>query len=94
MFATKEKITNAYNIKLLFDKAGDFITVLIVFIIKLLVINLPTTAFIGYTLFMLFGIGPIFHFFWALVLVFNIAVTGHYMAQVHYEIFSYEKINF
>ena len=94
MFATKEKITNAYNIKLLFDKAGDLLTILIVFILQLLVINLPTTAFIGYTLFILFGIGPIFDFFWALVLVFNIAVTGHYMAQVHYEIFSYEKINF
>ncbi|MEI8128125.1 MAG: hypothetical protein WCG95_00780 [bacterium] len=94
MFATKEKITNAYNIKLLFDKAGDMIVVLVFFIFQLLVINLPTTVFIGYTLLVLFGFGPVLNAFIAIAFVFNIAVTGHYLAQVHYEIFSYEKINF
>lgn len=91
MFATKEKIMDAYNLKILSDKAGDLIIVLVFFIFQLFVINLPTTVFIGYVLLVLFGFGHIFDGFVAIALVFNIAVTGHYMAQVHYEVFSYEK---
>lgn len=93
MFAAKEKIIDAYHLKVLSDKAGDMIVVLLFFVLQLLVINIPTTVFIGYTLLVLFGFGPVFNAFIAIAIVFNVAVTGHYLAQVHYELFSYEKTN-
>lgn len=90
MYTQKEKISDAYNLKFLFEKSGDLITAIIFFLIQLILINLLTGGFIGYTLFILFGFGHIFDFFCSLLLIFNIAVTGHYMAQVHYELF-YDK---
>lgn len=91
MFAPKERITDAYKMKLLYQKAGDLIVTLIVMVIQFILINLPTTGFIVYTLYILFGFGPILNFFLAYALVFNIASMGQYLAQVHYEVFSYEK---
>jgi hypothetical protein len=93
MFSTRKRVLDAYNLKVLSQKSGDLIITIIFFLIQLTVINLPTSAFLGYTLFILFGDGPIFNFFLALVLVFNIAVTGHYLAQVHYEVLTYNKID-
>lgn len=93
LFSTNKKISDAYNFKIIYQKSGDLITSIIFFIIQLVVINLPTNGFIGYILFVLFGYGLIFIFFLALALVFNIAVTGHYMAQINYEVLTYDKDN-
>lgn len=91
MFSTKKRILDAYNLKILSQKAGDLLITLIFFIIQLAIINIPTSAFLGYIVLILFGFGPIFNFFLSIVLVFNIAVTGHYMGQVHYELLTYDK---
>lgn len=86
MFASKERIKDVFNLKLLSQASGDMMLTLLFFIIQILVINIPTTGFIGYTLLVLFGVGPVFNFFVAYAIVFNVAVIGHYMAQVHYEL--------
>lgn len=86
MFVTKKRILDAYNFKIISQKAGDLLFILLSFILKLAIMNVVTSAFLGYILLILFGYGPIFNFFLSFVLVFNIAVTGHYMGQVHYEI--------
>ncbi len=91
MFAFKENIADSFNIKVFAEKAGDLIFIILFFIIKLLVINIVTVGFIGYTLLILFGYGPIFDFFVSLALVFNIAVIGHYLGQVYCETIGYEK---
>ena len=91
MFSRHERILDAYNLKMLSDKAGDLIVVVLFFLLQLAVINIPTIGFLGYTLLILFGFGPIFDVFVAYAIVFNIAVLGHYMGQVHYETFSYNK---
>lgn len=91
MFAPKERIKDAYKMNLLVQKAGDLIVMLIVMVLQFLVINLPTTGFLAYTLFILFGFGDIFNFFLSFALIFNLAAMGQYLAQVHYEVFSYEK---
>lgn len=91
MFAPKERIKDAYKMKLLFQKAGDLIVMLIVMVLQFIVINLPTTGFITYTLIILFGYGDILNFFLSFALIFNLAAMGQYLAQVHYEVFSYEK---
>lgn len=85
MFCRNESIKEAFNLKLLFEKAGDLILVLIFFILQLILMNMPTTALIGYAIFILLGYGPVFDFFMAFALVFNIVIAGHYMGQVHYE---------
>lgn len=90
MYCTKEKIKDAYNFKLLSKASGDMILALLFFVIQLIVINAPTTGFVGYTLVVLFGYGPFFDFFVALAVVFNVAVMAHYMAQIHYELIGLE----
>lgn len=91
LFVEKEKIFDAYKLKVVFAKAGDLIVTIIVFILQLLVINIPTSFFIGYTLLVLFGNGPLFVMFVCYAVVFNVAVMGHYLAQVHYEVLDFKK---
>lgn len=86
MFAANKKIVEAYNVKKIFQKSGDLIVSLIFFILQLVIINIPTTAFIGYTLFVLFGLGFVLDAFIVFALVFNITVLGHYLGQVNYEV--------
>ena len=85
MFTTKKRILDAYNLSVLSLKAGDLIVVVLFYLLQLIIINIPTNAFIGYTLIVLFGFGPVFNAFLAIALVFNIVVTGQYLGQVHYE---------
>ena len=85
MFARNENILEAFNVKLLFEKAGDLILVVLFYVLQAIAINLVTTAFIGYAMYILLGFGPVFSFFLAFALVLNICLAGHYMGQVHYE---------
>jgi len=93
MFTTRENILDSYNLKILFQKGGDLIVSLIVFIIQIVVINIPTTVFISYALLILFGFGNIFNVFVSLAFVFNVGVIGHYFGQLHYENISYNKLD-
>lgn len=90
MFITRESIIDSYRIKLLFDKAGDIIVVLIVYIVQLVVINAPTAGILGYTIFILFGMGDFLIFFIAFAITFNIGALGHYLAQSHYDVLEKE----
>lgn len=86
MYTTRERISDVYNFKTFSEKAGDSILMIIFFVIQLIVINIPTTAFIGYVLLVLFGFGGLFNFYLAMVIIFNLTVAGHYFAQLHYEL--------
>lgn len=86
LFAVNKKILEAYNVKTIFQKAGDLIVVLIFFVLQLVIINIPTSAFIGYTVLVLFGYGSVFDAFIVIAVVFNLAVLGHYLGQVNYEV--------
>ena len=91
MFTTKERIIDAFKIKVLFQKTGDLIVALIVFAAQFALINILIIGFIGYTIFILFGVGLILNFFLAFALVFNIIAIGQYMAQIHYEVFDFKS---
>ncbi len=91
MFVKNEKIADSYNFKVLFNKSADLSIAIIFFILQIILMNLPTTVFIGYILLVLFGFGPLFYFFAAYAIVFNVAVTGHYMAQLQYEVLGLDK---
>lgn len=91
MFVKNEKIADSYNLKILFEKSADLSIAIIFFILQIILINLPTTVFLGYILLVLFGFGPLFYFFLAYVIVFNVAATGHYMAQLQYEVLGLDR---
>lgn len=88
MFVGRENILDAFNMKILFAKAGDLILTIYFFLIQLAIINLIINGFILYVIFLIFGFGPIFDGFVVIIVVFNICVTGHYMGQVHFETLS------
>lgn len=94
LFCAKKKIVAAYNFPVMYSRIGDIIFVLIFFIIQLTIINIPTTGFIGYSIFVIFGLNsPLFAFFLAFAAMFNLAVAGHYMGQIHYEAIAYIQNN-
>jgi len=90
MFVTKESVIDAYRLKLLFNKAGDLIVVVIVLLIQLLFMNAFTVGIVGYIIYVLFGWCDFLIFFIAYAVVFNIGALGHYMAQSHYDILEKE----
>lgn len=94
MFVRRERVLDAYNLKVLSDKAADLMISLIFFVIQIVVVNLPTTILVGYIILTLFGPSPFFNFYVAMAVVFNIGVIGHYLAQLQYEILGYDKENF
>ncbi|MPN64296.1 hypothetical protein SDC9_212067 [bioreactor metagenome] len=94
MYAEKEKITDAFKYKILSEKAGDLLVSLIFYVIQLILMNLVTFAFVGYAVYMLFGIGPVLYAIIAYGIIFNVAATGHYMAQLEYETIGYNKEDF
>lgn len=91
MFSARERILDVFKMRLLSEKAGDLILVILFFALQIIIINIPTTLFIGYAIFVLFGQGMFLGLFVAFALIFNIAVAGHYFGQVHYENIEYTK---
>jgi len=85
MFSQRENILDAFKVKFLFEKAGDLIFIIFFLLIKMLLINVLTLGFLGYAIYFLFGVCPPYVLYIAYTVVFNIAVIGHYMAQVNYE---------
>lgn len=91
MFVKRERISDAYDFKILSAKAGDMMISLLFFVLQLVIVDAITIGFVAYTLIVLFGVGPILYFFLSMAIVYNVGVTGHYMAQLQYELLSYDK---
>lgn len=91
IFSEKEKVLDGFNVKIIFEKSGDLSFAVLFFIIKFAIINLFTTVFLGYTIWVLFGFGVIFDVFASLALMFVLAVTGHYLGQMYYETIGYQS---
>ena len=91
MFCTHERILDVFNVKEIYKNAGDLIIILLVFVLKLVAVNIPIIAVTGYAFYILFGFGNIFNCFCAFALVFNVCVVAQYMGQVHYELFEFNK---
>jgi len=91
MYVKEEKILDAFNMKTLAEKAGDIMLGIVFFVLQLVVINVPTTGVIGYSIYILFGFGPLLNFFIAYAIIFNLIAACHYMAQLQYEILGYDR---
>lgn len=91
MFVSRESIKDAYNLKMLSDKSADLMVALIFYIIQIVLVNVVVVGFVGYSIVILFGFGPLFNFLISAALVFNIGLSGHYFAQLQYEVLGYDK---
>lgn len=93
MFSNSEKPSDAFKLKTIFERLGDLIASVLFFIIQSLCINLVTAGFVGYVIYVLLGFGPVFDFFIASAVIFNLTIFGHYWGQVHHEILSLDNPN-
>ena len=90
LYAKKQSVIAAYNLKKLSDRAGDIMIGIIFLVVQFAVVNVLTVGFIAYTISVLFTPGPLLYAFCAYGLVFNFAALGHFLAQVGYETISYD----
>lgn len=91
MYVKDEKILDAFNFKFLFEKLGDVIVSLFIFVLVLALTNILLFGILGYVLNILFGYGFIFDCFVTYAVIFDCAVVGHYMAQMQYDNLGYGK---
>ena len=87
LYAKDFKFLNAYNINLISKHCIDILIELFFLLIKLFFVNLLIILPIGYLLWLFLGLTNLITYYAAcLLLVYNFAIIGHYLAQIDYEI--------
>lgn len=94
LFSKRFKITDAYNIKHIFKYCIDvlFATLFMLFLVAILaaVITTPVT----YLVWIFMGLeNPVILFIWCMIGVLCLAIMGHYLAQMDYEILPHDEDN-
>lgn len=85
-YAKTFKIADAYNLKTISESSMDIMIAIIFMIPQVAIANAILIAPVTYIVWVFFGIPhPIATFYWSMVLIFNLAMCGHYLAQVGYE---------
>lgn len=85
-YAKNFKISDAYNLKTIADSCVDVFAGVLFMIPQVLIVNTIIAGPITYLIWLFFGIPhPIAVFFWSMCLIFNLALVGHYLAQIDYE---------
>ena len=88
-YAKNFKITDAYNLKTLYKSSVDVFAGVLFMIPQILIVNAILIGPVTYIIWLFFGIPhPIANFFWCMCLILNLAIVGHYLAQVDYEAIS------
>jgi hypothetical protein len=90
LYAKKQSVIAAYNLKKLSERAGDIMIGIIFLVVQFAVVNVLTVGFLAYTISVLFMPGPLLYAFCSYALVFNLAALGHFLAQVGYETINYD----
>lgn len=86
-YAKNFKIADAYNLKIISDSCVDILVAILFMLPQILLADAIILAPVTYVVWLFFGLThPIMIFFWCVVAIFSLAMTGHYMAQVDYEI--------
>lgn len=86
LYSKKFKISDAYDFKTISNSCMDILIAVLFFIPQLLILNALIIGAVTYVFWVFLGIPNTFcTFFWCMALVFNLAVIGHYMAQIDYE---------
>ena len=95
LYANKFQVLDAYNLKAVSNYCVDVLIALLFMGIMLTLVDIIIIAPITYVLWLFFGLAhPVTIFFWCFCYVFNLAIVGHYLAQISYEIIEVkEKAN-
>ena len=94
LYSNKFKITDAYNIKLIYKYCIDILLGIFFFIPKIALVDGIVVGGVTYIFWLLFGIPhPVCTFFWSLAFAWNLAVAANYLAQVNYEVIDYNEKN-
>ena len=87
LFANKFKIFDAFKINLVYKYCIDILLAVAFMIVQIVIVDVIIVAPVTYIIWLFVGIPhPISIFFWCVVGVLNLAMVGHYMAQISYEI--------
>lgn len=85
-YAKSFKISDAYNFKVISESCCDILVAILFMIPQVLLANALLIAPVTYVIWVFLGIPhPVAIFYWSMVLIFNLAMCGHYLAQVDYE---------
>lgn len=85
-YARTFKIIDAYNFKTISDSSMDILVAVLFMIPQILIADAILIGPVTYIVWVFFGIPhPIATFYWSMCLIFNLAMCGHYLAQVAYE---------
>lgn len=85
-YAKSFKIADAYNFKTISESCIDILISVLFMIPLVLIANAILLVPVSYVIWVFFGLPhPIAVFYWCMVLVFNLAMCGHYLAQLDYE---------
>ncbi len=94
LYASKFNITDAYNLRLISKYSMDIILPILFFIPQIIFVDILFIGAITY-LFWIFMGNPIENnwcvWFWCAAFIWNLAISGHYMAQLDYEIIDYSE---
>ena len=87
LYATKFKIMDAYNIKSIFAYCVDVLVAILFMVIQVILVDAIMIAPVTYIIWLFFGIPhPVAIFFWSIIFIYTLAIVGHYLAQISYEI--------
>lgn len=87
LFARRFRATDVYDFKTISTYCVDILIAVIFMKLRMILVNLIIAGPITYLIWIFFGIPhPVATFFWCIIAVFNLAIMGHYMAQIDYEV--------
>ena len=91
-YAKTFKIADAYNFKTISESCIDILVAVLFMIPQVLIANAILIIPVSYVIWVFFGLpSPIANFYWSMVLIFNLAMCGHYLAQMDYEAIKKEE---
>lgn len=86
LYAKRFKIADAYNLKLIGKYCIDILIQVFFMDIKLIIIDIIILLPAAYFIWLFFDVAhPVAIFLWSMLTVVNLAMVGHYFAQIDYE---------
>lgn len=85
-YAKSFKIIDAYNLKVISESCVDILVAVLFMLPQVAIANALLLVPVSYLIWVFIGIPhPVAIYYWCAVGIFNLAMCGHYLAQVDYE---------
>ena len=93
LYSRRFEISDAFDLKKIFNYCIDVLVAMVVMLIMLALIDVVLLFPVNYIVWLFFGIPSLVAIYcWSVAAVLNIAMIGHYMAQIDYEIIPYNEM--